>query len=68
PVVVALCEAFGGALVSTSANRTAEPAPRTRADLDAAIIAGADAIVAGETTGLDRPTAIRDARDGRELR
>jgi len=68
PVVVALCEAFGGALVSTSANRTTEPAPRTRADLDAAIIAGADAIVAGETTGLDRPTAIRDARDGRELR
>ena len=68
PVVVALCEAFGGALVSTSANRAAEPAPRARGELDAAIVAGVDAVVAGETSGLARPSSIRDARDGRELR
>ena len=68
PVVVALCAAFGGAIVSTSANRTAEPAPRARAELAAGIAAGVDAIVAGETTGLAQPTAIRDARDGTILR
>ena len=68
PVVVALCEAFAGALVSTSANRAAEPAARTRAELEAAIVAGVDAIVAGETSGRARPSSIRDARNGRELR
>ena len=68
PVVVALCAAFGGAIVSTSAHRAAEPAPRPRAELAAGIAAGVDAIVAGETTGLAQPTAIRDARDGTILR
>lgn len=68
PVVVALCGAIGGVLVSTSANRAAEPAPRMRTELDAAIVAGVDAIVAGETSGLARPSSIRDARNGRELR
>lgn len=68
PQVVALCEAFGGALVSTSANRAGEPAPRARAALDAAIVAGVDAVLAGETGGLDRATPIRDARSGAVLR
>ena len=68
PVVVALCEAFGGALVSTSANLASAPAPRVRAELASAIILGVDAIVAGETSGRARPSSIRDARNGRELR
>ena len=68
PVVIALCEAFGRALVSTSANVASEPAPRTRAELDPRIAAGVDAVCIGETSGLSQPTAIRDARDGRTLR
>lgn len=68
PVVIALCEAFGRALVSTSANIASEPAPRSRAELDPRIAAGVDAVCAGETSGLSQPTAIRDARDGRTLR
>lgn len=68
PVVAALCEAFAGALVSTSANLAGDPAPRARAQLAAPIRGGVDAIVAGETSGLDQPTAIRDARNGRQLR
>jgi len=68
PVVVALCEAFAGALVSTSANLAGDPAPRSRAQLAAHIRDGVDAIVAGETSGLDQPTTIRDARNGRQLR
>jgi len=68
PVVVTLCHAFGGALVSTSANRAGDPAPRDRESLDPRIIAGVDALLAGETGGLLRPTDIRDAVTGAALR
>lgn len=68
PVVIALCDAFGGALVSTSANIATLPAPRTREELDPRIVAGVDAIAPGETGGLLQATPIRDARDGRSLR
>ena len=68
PEVVALCRGFGHALVSTSANIASEPAPRTRAELDPRIVAGVDAVLAGETAGLAQATPIRDARDGQRLR
>ena len=66
--VAALCAAFGHALVSTSANLASEAAPRSRAELDPRIVAGVDAVLAGETSGLAQPTSIRDARSGRLLR
>ena len=68
PVVVALCAGFGAAIVSTSANRAGAPPPRTLSELDADLRAGIDAMVAGETSGLARPTPIRDARSGAALR
>lgn len=68
PVVVALCDAFGGALVSTSANIATLPAPRMREELDPRIVAGVDAVAPGETGGRLQATPIRDARDGRSLR
>ena len=68
PVVIALCNAFDGALVSTSANRAGDPAPRTRDAMDAAIQSGVDAVTAGETGSLLQPTDIRDARSGAILR
>lgn len=68
PGVVALCNAFGGAIVSTSANRAGQPAATAFHDLDPAIVAGVDAVQEGETGGLDRPSAIRDARSGQVLR
>jgi L-threonylcarbamoyladenylate synthase len=68
PAVVALCEAFGGALVSTSANRAAAPPPRKAADLDAELLSAIDGCVSGETGDLARPTPIRDARSGAEIR
>lgn len=68
PVVAALCDAFGGALVSTSANTAGAPPPRTRDGIEAAIAAAVDGIVDGETGGLDAPTAIRDALTGEVLR
>lgn len=68
PTVIALCEAFAGALVSTSANRAGQPAACSRDALDAVIVTGVDAVTVGETGGLLRPTAIRDARSGDMLR
>ncbi|QIL19310.1 Sua5/YciO/YrdC/YwlC family protein [Thermomonas sp. HDW16] len=68
PAVIELCNAFGGALVSTSANRAGEPAAHAIDQLDPDIIEGVDGVLAGETGGLVRPTDIRDARSGAALR
>ena len=68
PGVVDLCRAFGGALVSTSANRAGEPAAQAFGQLDPRIIEAVDAVMAGDTGGLARPTDIRDARTGAALR
>lgn len=68
PVALALCEAFGGALVSTSANPAGAPPPRALAELDPALRGGLDGWIEGDTGGLERPTPIRDARSGGTLR
>ena len=68
PDVVALCEAFGGPLVSTSANLAGEPPAFTRDALDPRVIARLDGVTSGETGGLASPTAIRDARTGAHIR
>ena len=68
PGVVDLCNAFGAALVSTSANRAGEPAALAIEHLDPYIIERVDAVLAGDTGGLARPTDIRDARSGAALR
>lgn len=64
----ALCRAFGGALVSTSANRHGEPPARSAADVRAALGDEIDAILNAPVGGLERPTPIRDAISGASLR
>lgn len=64
----ALCRAFGGALVSTSANRHGETPARTAAEVRAAFGAELAYILDGPTGGLERPTPIRDAISGEILR
>lgn len=68
PVAAALCRAFGGPLVSTSANRAGAIPARTA--LRARLLFGPrlDAVVPGQVGGLERPTRIMDARTGRVLR
>ena len=66
--VVALCHAFGGALVSTSANLAGQPSPLRREDMDPALIARIDGVCEGGTGGRDGPSVIRDAMSGRVLR
>ena len=68
PLVVALCEAFGGPVVSTSANRSGEPPARTREDVLASLGDALDFVLDGETGGRERPSEIRDARTGAILR
>ncbi|MGR2739412.1 L-threonylcarbamoyladenylate synthase [Billgrantia sp. Q4P2] len=68
PGVAALCQAFGGPLVSTSANRANEPSAMSAAEVREIFGDELDAIVEGELGGLDRPSTIRDLRSGRVLR
>ena len=66
--VIELCNAFGGALVSTSANLSGEPAPRTRMGLDPALLRQVEGVLHGETGGRSSPTVIHDAITGAALR
>ncbi len=66
--VIALCEAFGGPLISTSANPAGAPAPTTLEALDPTLRASLDAIVPGATGTRARPSSIRDALTGASLR
>jgi L-threonylcarbamoyladenylate synthase len=68
PVVIALCEAFGAPLVSTSANLAGEPPAFSREALDPQLLDQLDGVMEGETGGLSAPTAICDALSGSVLR
>lgn len=68
PLASALCRAFGGALVSTSANRAGGSPARTALRTRLLFGPHLDAIVPGKTGELDRPTRIIDARSGAILR
>ncbi len=67
PVARNLCLAFGGALTSTSANRSARPPARNA--LEARLrCPGTDTILHGPTGGQRNPTPIRNALSGEVLR
>ena len=67
PLAAALCDAFGGAIVSTSANASARPPARSV--LQARLrCPAADLFVAGATGGRQRPSEIRNPYTGARLR
>lgn len=67
PLAAALCAAFGGPIVSTSANTSARPPARSA--LQARLrCPGVDRIVPGCTGGQSKPTTIRDVLTGTTLR
>jgi len=68
PAVVALCDACGHALVSTSTNSAGEPPAHRQEALDPALLQKVDGVLQGETGGMERPTLIRDAASGAVLR
>lgn len=70
----ALCRAFGGPIVSTSANRHGEPPARSAEEVQAMFGSGSSAgallqgVLHGVTGGLARPTPIADAVTGAIIR
>ncbi|GEN24154.1 threonylcarbamoyl-AMP synthase [Halomonas cupida] len=68
PGVQALCRAFGGPLVSTSANHAGEPPAMSEAQIRQFFADELDAIVPGALGGNPRPSTIRDLLSGTTLR
>ena len=68
PLAAELCRTFGGAIVSTSANRHGEPPARSADEVRAAFGDEIDAVLNGSVGGLERPTPIRDAISGDTVR
>ncbi|MBP5981499.1 MAG: Sua5/YciO/YrdC/YwlC family protein [Halomonas sp.] len=68
PLMKALCEAFGGPLVSTSANRAGEPPAMSSDEIVGIFGQEVAAIVPGELGGNSRPSTIRDLATGQVLR
>lgn len=64
----ALCRAFGGALVSTSANPHGAPPARDVATVSAYFGEGVDGVVDAPLGGAAQPTSIRDALTGAIIR
>lgn len=63
-----LCKAFGGMLVSTSANRAGAPAARSAREVRAAFGRRLDYLLPGALGGHARPSEIRSLRTGAVLR
>lgn len=68
PLAARLCELFGAALISTSANPSGRPPARTALGVRRALGARVDFVLTGATGGGAAPSEIRDARSGRLLR
>ncbi|PCF96883.1 L-threonylcarbamoyladenylate synthase [Vreelandella nigrificans] len=68
PLMKALCEAFGGPLVSTSANRSGDPPAMSAEEVTTIFGSEVAAIAPGELGGNSRPSTIRDLVTGKVLR
>jgi len=68
PQVRALCDAFGGAVVSTSANLSEQPPAKTVDEVTAQFADTLDLILLGTTGDAAKPSEIRDARTGKIIR
>ncbi len=68
PTVAALCRAWGGPLVSTSANPSGRPAPTTVLKVRRYFGDALDFLLPGEVGGLRGPTPIRELLTGHAVR
>lgn len=68
PLCQQLCEAFGGPIVSTSANLHGQPPARSAKTLAPEIHSAIEGVLDGPVGGRDRPSEIRRALDGVVLR
>ncbi|RME57136.1 tRNA threonylcarbamoyladenosine biosynthesis protein RimN [Candidatus Parcubacteria bacterium] len=68
PVVQQLCRAFGGPIVSTSANLSGEPPTRACDELSPELLQNLAGCVVGDIGDLQGPTPIIDVLTGQSLR
>ena len=68
PLVQKLCNSFGGAIVSTSANLAGQEPARTGAEVKKYFENNLDYILEGDTGSLNKPTEIRDALSKKVIR
>jgi L-threonylcarbamoyladenylate synthase len=68
PIVNQLCNAYGGAIVSTSANLSGHPPLNTGIDVEHVFKDSIDVIINGKVGQLSSPTQIIDVRTGQRLR
>jgi len=68
PVCIELCEAFGGPIVSTSANPHSAPPARSAGQVEDYFGSFIGGILAGALGSGERPSEIRDLETGRVLR
>ena len=68
PLVKELCEKFGGAIVSTSANRAAGEAARSSEQVKQIFNNELDLVLEGQTDVNAQPSEIRDALTGKIIR
>ncbi|TCK03590.1 L-threonylcarbamoyladenylate synthase [Marinobacterium mangrovicola] len=68
PVVQALCSAYGGPIVSTSANVSAAPPAKSKLKVRTYFGSDVDYIVDGALGSQSKPTTIRDISDNKVVR
>lgn len=68
PLAAALCTAFGGAIVSTSANRAGRPPARSALAVRSRLGGEVDLVLNGALGGQARPTTIRSLATGEVVR
>ena len=68
PIVKELCEKFGGAIISTSANIATQEAARTAEEVKQIFADKIDFIIEGETDLNAQPSEIRDALTDKIIR
>ena len=68
PVAAKLCEQFGGAIVSTSANPAGKKPARDLLKIHHYFNNDLDYILCGDTKTTDKPSEIRDARTNKTIR
>ncbi len=68
PLAAALCKAYGGAVVSTSANRQGQDPARSATQVRMMFGQRIDVVLPGALGGLERPTSIRHVTSGLILR
>lgn len=68
PVAKAICEAFGGPIISTSCNKSGDPPARNLRTIELTLKDTVDCVIDGAIGGRMKPSEIRDVLTGEVIR